>query len=302
MVEGKPLGSLRIGAIASWVLLGSMLGPAKARPQTTNPRHLAQFPSTSQVRAELKGSDPVDSSARVMAAWMQLQGIIKTLSGPRAASMQYTPDESSLTSEYGSAWQRGLYLTNLPPEKDRARWNQLRAAYEKDPAFLDLLLQRFFPVEFRLGYYRAIGKPPPGGVAANPAPAVSAGPAPAPSLSAPTVRFDGLYRTADAEYLRFYEDGTVIGARFRGEPKEVARVLKKPYRTTGHDQIKGATIEFSLVSQDRVVDGVPVKGGTVSYTGTVATNSLTLQWRATGVTGGVYKYEFVPVPDLAKPD
>jgi tetratricopeptide (TPR) repeat protein len=141
------------------------------------------------VRAELRGSDPVDSSARVMAAWMQLMDIIRTLSGPRYASMQYTADENRVTSEYGSAWQRGLHLENLPAEKDRPRWNQLRAAYEKDPGFLDELLRRAFPAEFRLAYYQALGKPAPQVVAAEPArpaaPAPPAVPAAAPSTPAP---------------------------------------------------------------------------------------------------------------------
>jgi tetratricopeptide (TPR) repeat protein len=171
--------------LALLVLPGRLLGPADAAAQATNPPYLAQFPSTGRMRAELRGSDPVDSSARVMAAWMQLMEIIRTLSGPRYASMRYTADENRVTSEYGSAWQRGLHLENLPAEKDRSRWNRLRAAYEKDPGFLDELLRRVFPAEFRLAYYQALGRPAPQVVAAEPArPAAPSTPAPAPTPSA----------------------------------------------------------------------------------------------------------------------
>ena len=112
------------------------------------------MPSVERVKAEIKGSDPVDTSARQSGAFQRLQEIIKTLAGPRFQSNEFTPDESRLIKQYFNAWQRYLYKDNSPPPQDQPRWSKLRAFYETDPGFLNELLQGFFSSEFRTEYSR----------------------------------------------------------------------------------------------------------------------------------------------------
>jgi tetratricopeptide (TPR) repeat protein len=134
---------------------------ANIQAQTANPPYLSQMPSTARVRAEVKGTDALDTAARQMGAFKQLMELINTLAGPRYQSNEFTPDESRVKGNYFDAWQRFTYRENSPPPQDQPRWAKLRAFYEKDPGFLDELLRRFFSPEFRAQYYRATGKQPP---------------------------------------------------------------------------------------------------------------------------------------------
>lgn len=73
-----------------------LLRIATIQAQATNPPYLREFPSVERVKAEIKGSDSVDTSARQMGAFWQLLQIIKTLAGPRSQSMEFTRDENNL--------------------------------------------------------------------------------------------------------------------------------------------------------------------------------------------------------------
>src|ERR1041385_5140277 len=74
--------------------------------QTTNPAYLAEMPSVDRVKAEIKGSDPIDTSARQMAAFTRLQDIIKVLAGPRFIANEFTPDEQRFIGRYFNVVQR----------------------------------------------------------------------------------------------------------------------------------------------------------------------------------------------------
>ena len=76
----KPLITLVLIAIALWPQTTAI------RAQATNPSYLSQMPSVERVKAEIKGSDPVDTSARQIGAFQRLQDIINTLAGPRFQS------------------------------------------------------------------------------------------------------------------------------------------------------------------------------------------------------------------------
>lgn len=143
------------------VMVTALLQTATILAQATNPPYLSQMPTVERVKAEIKGSDPLDTAARQMGAFWRLMGIIKALAGPRFQSNQSTADEIRLMLRYEDAWQRYQYRVNSPPPADQPRWHKLRDFYDTDPALLDELLQRFFSAAFRTGYYRAIGKQPP---------------------------------------------------------------------------------------------------------------------------------------------
>jgi hypothetical protein len=118
--------------------------------QATNPPYLAQFPHPVRVRAAMRGRDAVETSARQMGAFSQLNAMIKQLAGPRGLDL--TRDENSLLSEYGAEWQWYQYKQNAPPPQEQARWGQLRTQYEKDPALREELLQKLFSSDFRNAY------------------------------------------------------------------------------------------------------------------------------------------------------
>jgi hypothetical protein len=136
---------------------------AGAAAQVPDPSYLRRMPSSARVEAAVQGTDRVDTAARQMGAFWQLMEVIKALAGPRNASGELTKDEERLLSEYFHAWQRYQYRENLPPIRDRPRWDRLRAAYETDPALLDELLRRLFSPEFRAAFYGTTGKRPPAG-------------------------------------------------------------------------------------------------------------------------------------------
>ena len=92
-----------------------------------------------------------------------------------------------------------------------------------------------------------------------------------PQLQAQTkLHFDGYYVTAADSlnpfryYLRFYEDGTVIGCSTAGDPKNLLPWFKKDHKspTKGNYSLKDTTIGFSLKSADGIVNYQgPVFGG-----------------------------------------
>ncbi|MGD1154673.1 MAG: PEGA domain-containing protein [Terriglobia bacterium] len=88
-------------------------------------------------------------------------------------------------------------------------------------------------------------------------------------------RLEGLYQSESVEgafaqarhLLRFYTDGTVIGAAVAGGASaEINAWFHKGYEDSGTYQIQGSTIRFSLTSKD----------GTVDYSGKMQKDTLTL--------------------------
>jgi len=60
-------------------------------------------------------------------------------------------------------------------------------------------------------------------------------------------------------FLRFYSDGTVIGVNATGNPRQIKKWFRRPYRNSGKYAITGNEIRFSLTSLE----------GTVDYEGTI---------------------------------
>jgi hypothetical protein len=131
-----------------------------ALAQAKTPPYLSQFPPVERVKAEIKGSDPVDTAARQQEAFWLLNQMITELAGRRFDADDLTRAEDDLRSRYGEAFQWYQYKERAPAPQDQARWHKLIEFYEHDPVFLDELLRRFFMPELRAGYYRATGKKP----------------------------------------------------------------------------------------------------------------------------------------------
>ena len=80
--------------------VAALLQTPNTQAQATNPPYLSQYPSAARVKAEIKGTDAMDTAARQMGAFWQLQKIIETLSGLRWARNELTPAEGRLLGEY----------------------------------------------------------------------------------------------------------------------------------------------------------------------------------------------------------
>lgn len=118
--------------------------------RATSPPYLTQFPSVERVKAEIQGANAMETAARQMGAFWQLQEMIKDAAGPRFYRNQLTLDEKRYLGEYSVAYQ----VAGKPFEStlDRAKWYKLHSFYEVDDGFRDELLNRFFSPDFRAEY------------------------------------------------------------------------------------------------------------------------------------------------------
>jgi hypothetical protein len=138
--------------------LQSCTPPQASQPgatQNMNPPYLSQFPSVDRVKAELKGTDAMDTAARQMGAFWQLQEIIKELSGFRWSRNQLTPDEKRLLGEYSGGYQAASQPYASPP--DKAKWYQMHAFYEVDEGFRNGLFNRFLSLVLLAEYTKTKG-------------------------------------------------------------------------------------------------------------------------------------------------
>ncbi len=139
-------------AAAAWL----QIAPIQA--QATNPPDLKQMPTVERIKTEIKGKDEMETAARQMGAFWQLQQIVEALAGPRFYRNQLTPDEKRLIGEYRNAY----FTVSQPIEKslgpnDKAKWYQMHAFYETDDAFLDGLFEKFLSPALRDQYFKAKG-------------------------------------------------------------------------------------------------------------------------------------------------
>jgi hypothetical protein len=127
-------------------------GPAN---RVSNPAYISQFPSVERVNAELKGPDPLDTAARRMGGFWQLQQIIRDLSGPRVYRNQLTVDENRLIGAYAGGYQSAEqpYASLAGPE--RMKWFQMHSFYEVDDRFREELFKQFLSPALLAEYTKA---------------------------------------------------------------------------------------------------------------------------------------------------
>ncbi|HEX5006469.1 MAG TPA: hypothetical protein VFV70_05115, partial [Hyphomonadaceae bacterium] len=138
--------------------VGFLTNAVEAR-QAKPPAYLSQFPSVQRVTAEIKGSDPIDTQARLSQAFLLLNEMVQELADARNVD-ELTKSEDDLRGQYAKAYN--AHYTDAPVRGPEApRFNQLVERYYKDPQFFDALLRRFFSPVFRAEYYRVTKKQPP---------------------------------------------------------------------------------------------------------------------------------------------
>ena len=133
-----------------------------AQKMLLNQAYLNEFPTVERVRADMKGSDDVDSEARFMAALDVLNDFMirDLLRAPNGGMYNMPPAADKVHDRYRNAITKLAIDSPEPPSKD-PRFRPLRDKYESDSAFADLLLQKFFTPQFRSDYYAWTGKPMP---------------------------------------------------------------------------------------------------------------------------------------------
>ena len=132
-------------AVLTLAAVAVLLQTVNTQAQVTNPPYVGRLPSAARLKADIKGADAADTSARYGAALVLLSVIIENLARSRPGGL--TPDEQRIIAGYTEARHR----LDSPPG----------AFYLRDPVFRDELLRRYFPAEVRAEYYRVAGKRPP---------------------------------------------------------------------------------------------------------------------------------------------
>jgi hypothetical protein len=144
------------------IAVNALVLTVKLQAQTTNPPYLREFPSMERVTTEIKGADPMDTAARQMGAFWQLQEIIKTLSGLRWTRNQLTPDEGRLIGQYrlgySNAEQPYAHISKTPSHPDKTKWFNAHTFYEVDEGFRDELFERLLSPALRDQFFRVKGE------------------------------------------------------------------------------------------------------------------------------------------------
>lgn len=187
-----------------------------------NQAYLNEFPAVERVRAEMKGSDEVDSEARFMAALDVLNNFMirDLLRAPNGGMFNMPPAADKIHDRYRVAITKLVIDSPEPPSKD-PRFRPLRDKYERDPAFADSLLQKFFTPQFRSDYYAWTGKPMPassvavkaGGTATAPDPSIAKAKAAKVDLSlfAGSIHFGDPLRLPRCPYVKGLLDVPQLG-------------------------------------------------------------------------------------------
>jgi tetratricopeptide (TPR) repeat protein len=144
-------------AILAGAVATSWLVTATVSAQTFNPLYLREMPSAERVKAEIKGSDPIDTAARQAGAFWQLRRMIYDLAlTQHRTDRQTTPDEQRIANGYYAAYYEVWQPVQKLLAQDRPQLFKLEG-YATHPDILKEVLERFFSPAFRAGYYKAMG-------------------------------------------------------------------------------------------------------------------------------------------------
>lgn len=121
-----------------------------------------------------------------------------------------------------------------------------------------------------------------------------------PNQDAPSLRFDGLYRSKQADYsfyLRFYADGLVVSISSSDEPFQALALVNRSFygNSKGRYAQDGAKLAFSVTSQVGVVD----------YSGTIRGDELALNSLShinNHKSSNIYHFEEIPGLEPDKSD
>ena len=141
------------------VILLVIAQAANAQPMLRDQRYLNEFPTVERIKAEVKGSDNIDTYARFVAAvyvinWIMINDLRRA---PNGGYYDMPPVADRVHDKYRIALTYYEIDRPEPPVRD-PRYRPLRTKYEDDPAFIDWVLLKFFSPKFRSDYYAWTGK------------------------------------------------------------------------------------------------------------------------------------------------
>jgi len=131
---------------------------------STDDAYVKEMPTPERVIAEFRGTNAIDTAARQMGAFLQLEGVMKTMMGERFG--QFTSGERHLWATYPVAsggvgrqfvWDAQGRVRFPPGSPERKQWTQLSAYYNENESFRRELVQRFFSPDI-LARYEALKK------------------------------------------------------------------------------------------------------------------------------------------------
>lgn len=135
----------------------TLLQTPNARAQATNPPYLREMPTVERVKAEIKGTDAIDTAARQAGAFWQLRDVIyKMALSQHRNDRQVTSDEKRLADAYYAAWYSVWQPVQKALAHERPRLFKLEG-YTADPDVLSEVLERLSSAAFRAEYYKAVG-------------------------------------------------------------------------------------------------------------------------------------------------
>jgi hypothetical protein len=123
----------RIGVIA-FAVLTTIFHPVTLLAQATNPPYIAEMPSVDRVMKATRASDPDETAARQMGAFLQLKTMIEELAGPRYYRPGLTADEAKLHQAYYTAYYQ------VSQSKPQYKSFVAMRGYDIDPKFRNELI------------------------------------------------------------------------------------------------------------------------------------------------------------------
>jgi len=144
-----------IAAVVAWAALLAWDIPslhAQAAAQGRAPTYLSEMPPVDRVMKEMQASDPDETAARQMGAFMQLKTMIEEMAGPRYWKPGLTPEEAKVRQAYYAAyWQ-------ISQSKPQYKSFTAMRGYDVSPQFRNDLIKRLFPPTFAAEYAKVMSQ------------------------------------------------------------------------------------------------------------------------------------------------
>jgi hypothetical protein len=179
-----------------WIVLASVLGllaPTALPAAAANPAdYLTGMPAVAAVEAAFTGTDPLDTYALRLDAFLRLENVTKDLIGARGAAGQATRAEADLVAAYDDAQNRAIAAAKATMPADQqgfyvgtqfTLWAQVADRYQADPSF-NTRFRKLFPAKF-VSTHAALFTKEEKADAVPLAPPTATGPAPASGNRAP---------------------------------------------------------------------------------------------------------------------
>ena len=147
---------LLLPSLAIGLLFASVAGAQQA------PAYLAEFPPPARVLADTRGANAGDTLALQVATFNRLSRMVQEMAD-RWTSQTLTDEEKALMRGYGDEAARlqaeavaGFDPAQTGESSPRAKWFFASGRYERDPATVSRLLQRYFSPGFQQQYRQTV--------------------------------------------------------------------------------------------------------------------------------------------------